>query len=94
MIVNTALQTILPLSALIIVASLISYLLTWLLIKKSKKFLFIVPIILIIVTIIFAVLGLLSQDWGRLGYLIMSFVALGAFFGALISSLILKYKSQ
>ncbi|MBN2268665.1 MAG: hypothetical protein JXC35_04490 [Acholeplasmataceae bacterium] len=94
MMINTALQTILPLSALIIVASLISYLITWLLIKKSKKFLFTVPIILIIVTITFAVLGLLSQDWGRLGYLIMSFVSLGAFFGALISSFILKHKSQ
>ena len=94
MLILNVFQTLLPFSALIIVASLISYFLTWLLIKKHKKLMFLVPCILFITAIGFAIAGMLSQDWGRLGYLIMAFIALGAFFGSLISSFILKSKNK
>lgn len=92
MLILFAVQTLLPISALIIVATLISYVITWFLVKKHPKMMFIMPIILLIITIGFTVLGFLSQDWGRLGYLIMAFISLGIFFGSLISSFIIKSK--
>lgn len=92
--VNTVFQTLLPISALIVITSLISYFLTWLLIKKNKKLMFFIPLILLLITIGFVIAGFLSQDWGRLGYLIMAFVSLGSCFGALISSFILKSKNN
>ncbi|MFA6377940.1 MAG: hypothetical protein WCW63_04855 [Acholeplasmataceae bacterium] len=92
MLILTAVQTFLPLFAVIIVASLISYFLTWFLVKKNSKLIFLIPIILIIITIGFTIAGFLSQDWGRLGYIIMAFISLGIFFGSLISSFIIKSK--
>lgn len=92
--VLTVMQTLLPLAVLIVVASLLSYGITWLIIKKYKKLIFLVPILLMMATIGFAILGFMSQDWGRLGYLIMAFTSLGAFFGALISSFVLRSKQK
>ena len=92
MLILMSVQTLLPLSVVIIFASLISYFLTWFLVKKNSKLIFFMPIILIIMTIGFTIAGFLSQDWGRLGYLIMAFISLGIFFGSLISSFIIKSK--
>jgi ABC-type polysaccharide transport system permease subunit len=92
MLILNAAQTLLPLSAVIIFASLISYVLTWFIVKKNSKLIFLMPIILIMITIGFTIAGFLSQDWGRLGYIIMAFISLGIFFGSLISSFIIKSK--
>lgn len=83
-----------PILLLLLISTLISYFLTSLITKRNMKLLFLIPGIFLTVTIVFAILGFLSQDWGRLGYLIMASIALGMFIGSLISSFIIKSRNK
>ena len=83
-----------PILLLLLISTLISYFLTSLITKKNMKLLFLIPGIFLTAMIVFAILGFLSQDWGRLGYLIMASIALGMFIGSLISSFIIKSRNK
>ena len=80
----------------IVVAILISYLITWVLVKISRKFVFVLPILFGVFSAVFWTLGLLSSDWSALGYLVYGSLGILAFIGSAISSTLiyLKHKKQ
>lgn len=69
-----------------------SFLITFLLIKISKKLVFALPILFLIASIYFWTAGLLSTDWGALGYLIIAIVSVIVLLGSLGSSLLIYFK--
>jgi hypothetical protein len=66
-----------------------SYIITLLIMKISKKLIFIIPILSFLSSAFFWVLAFITDGWGALGYFLYG-ALLGLFFiGALISSIIL-----
>ena len=86
-----------PVAIYLMVMGLISYFISFKISKKNKKRLLILPIIFLGFTIILGVSGLITNDWGALGYLILAVLSLGAFISSLVSSLVIyftKFKNQ
>jgi len=57
--------------------------------RTKKGYVFLLPGVLLAIALAFLVIGLLSQNWSRLGYLLISGLAFVGFVAALISSTIL-----
>lgn len=57
--------------------------------RTKKGYVFLLPGVLLAIALAFLIIGLLSQDWSRLGYLLISGLAFVGFVAALISSTIL-----
>jgi len=89
---DSLLNQILVMGASLLISFGISYLITFFLIKISKKLVFALPILFLIAAIYFWGAGLLSTDWGALGYLVMAILSLIALLGSLGSSLLIYYK--
>lgn len=66
-----------------------SFIVTILLIKLQTKLLFFLPALFGLIAIVFWILGLLSEDFGALGYLIYGSIAIIATVGASISSFLI-----
>ena len=76
----------------VLFAGLVTFPFSAMLSKRNRWMVFIIPGVLAMVAIVFAILGLASDDWSKLGYLLIaSFSALG-FLGSLLSSLILLFR--
>ena len=84
---------IFTMGAAVLIAFGASYLITFLLIKINKKLVFFLPILFFIGAGYFLGAGLLSSDWGALGYLIIAILSVIALLGSIASSLII-YKKQ
>lgn len=69
-----------------------SFVITFLLIKINKKLVFGLPVLSMISAIYFWVSGLLANDWGALGYLIIGILSIIALIGSIASSLIIYFK--
>lgn len=91
MILNVINQA-LTIGAAVAFAFLISYFVTILLVKINRKLLFAMPIAFAVFSAIFWILGLLSDDWGALGFLLYGSFGLIALVGSLISSIIIYKK--
>jgi len=78
----------------LVIAVLISYLITWILIKISKKLIFLLPILFGLFSAVFWILGLLSSDWSALGFLIYGSLGVIAFVGSCISSIFIFIKHK
>ena len=78
----------------LVVAVLISYLITWILVKIKKKLVFLLPILFGLFSAVFWILGLLSDDWSALGFLIYGSLGLIAFVGSCISSVFIFIKHK
>ncbi|AUD65855.1 hypothetical protein BK011_09210 [Tenericutes bacterium MZ-XQ] len=83
---------VLIMGASLLIAFGASYLITFLLIKISKKLVFALPVLFLIASIYFWTAGLLSTDWGALGYLIIAVVSVIVLLGSLGSSLLIYFK--
>ncbi len=69
-----------------------SFVITFLLIKIDKKLVFGLPVLSLISAIYFWVSGLLANDWGALGYIIIGILSIIALIGSIASSLIIYFK--
>ncbi|MDD3713211.1 MAG: hypothetical protein PHZ28_06945 [Candidatus Izemoplasmatales bacterium] len=78
----------LPIIIYVLVAILISYFITKKVAKKNKLSLLILPGIFLALTLVTGTFGMIVNDWGALGYLIIAVLSLGALVGSLVSSLI------
>jgi hypothetical protein len=88
---TTTLMTLteyLPIIIYVLITILISYFITKKIAKNNKLNLLILPGIFLILTIVTGTFGMIVNDWGALGYLIIAALSLGALIGSLISSLI------
>ena len=72
----------------------VSYLFDIMLYRLNKKFIFVMPAIFLIGGIILFILGLLSDDWGALGFLLYSSFSLIAFVGSLFAALLMWYRKR
>lgn len=86
------LSQILTMSIAVLIAFGASFVITFLLIKISKKLVFGLPILSLVSAIYFWGAGLLSNDWGALGYLIIGVLSIIALIGSVASSLIIYFK--
>ncbi|AUD63819.1 hypothetical protein BK010_09540 [Tenericutes bacterium MO-XQ] len=86
------LNQVLVMGGTLLIAFGASYLITFLLIKISKKLVFALPILFLIASAYFWGAGLLSTDWGALGYLIIAVLSVIALLGSLGSSLLIYFK--
>ncbi len=76
----------------VLFAGLVTFPFSAMLSKNNRWMVFVIPGVLALIAIVFAILGFVSEDWGRLGYLLIaSFSALG-FLGSLLSSMFLLFK--
>ncbi|MDY0010812.1 MAG: hypothetical protein RBR96_03660 [Candidatus Izemoplasmatales bacterium] len=88
---TTTLMTLteyLPVIIYVLATILISYFITKKIAKNSKLHLLILPGIFLVLTLVTGAFGMIVNDWGALGYLIIASLSLGALIGSLISSLI------
>ena len=72
----------------------ISYLIDIFLVKVNKKAVFVLPAIFFTLGLVFWILGLVSDDWGALGYLLYGSFAGIAFVGSLIAGLLMWFKKK
>jgi lipid-binding SYLF domain-containing protein len=84
----------LPAIIFVLAFGLFSYFISRAIAKKDLKLVFLIPGIMLVVTIVFGALGLLANDWSALGYLIIASLAAGAFIGSLVASLILYFQNR
>lgn len=87
---TTTLMTLteyLPVIIYVLATILISYFITKKIAKNSKLHLLILPGIFLVLTLVTGAFGMIVNDWGALGYLIIASLSLGALIGSLISSL-------
>lgn len=82
----------LPIVLYVLIFGLISYFISIPIAKKNKKNLFILPGVLLVITLILIVSAYATNDWGALGYFILGALALGGFIASLAASLILYFK--
>lgn len=68
-----------------------SYLITFLLVKISSKLVFALPILFLVSSVYFWGAGLLSRDWGALGFLIIAVLSVIALLGSIGSSLLIYF---
>lgn len=72
----------------------ISYLIDIFLVKVNKKAVFVLPAIFFTLGLVFWILGLVSDDWGALGYLLYGSFAAIAFVGSLLAGLLMWFKKK
>jgi hypothetical protein len=87
-------EQVLPIVLLVIFSGLVSWPISLILRKFNPYFVFIVPGILGTLGVVLWILGLLSTDWGRLGFLLYGSIALGGFVGSLLVSLWIWFKKK
>ncbi len=80
-----------PVVLYLIIMGLISYFISLKISKRNIKLLLTIPLIFLGFTIILGVSGLITNDWGAIGYLILAVLSLGAFLSSLVSSLIIYF---
>jgi hypothetical protein len=78
----------------VVVSGLISYFISFLLSKANDKLIFVLPIVSFVGAIVFWMLGLTSNDWSALGYLLYAGFATIFFVGSIIASLLLWKKNK
>ncbi|MCR3906736.1 MAG: hypothetical protein NUK62_06930 [Tenericutes bacterium] len=83
------LSQLLSLVVALLFSTLVSYAITYFLIRIHKKLYFLLPVFFVIFSAILWGLGFLSDDWGALGYMLYGAFALIAAVGSFISSMIL-----
>ena len=88
----TLLSTISPLIIAAILVGLVNYVIGRLLAKIKPILVFLLPILLLLLSALLWILGLTSQDWSALGYLLYAGIVSAAFLGSLLSSLLLWRK--
>lgn len=84
-------QIITPLISFLIVF-VISFGIDLLLLKVNKKLLLILPIFFFVAALILWILGFISDNWGRLGFMIYAAFSTIAFVGSLVAFLILWFR--
>lgn len=84
----------LPLIIAFVISILITYAINSALIKRNRYYVYIMPTIFLILSIIFWISGLLANDWSGLGYLLLAVLSSIIFVGSLLSALYLFFKSQ
>lgn len=92
-----SLETYLSVVFIFILSGLINYWLSGVLSKKNKWLVFIIPGIVLSISIAFLILGITANDdtgWAALGYLLISGFTLFVFIGTLISSIILFFRHK
>lgn len=72
----------------------ITYLIDIFLAKVKKILVFALPSLFLIAGILFFVLGLLSDDWGALGFLLYGAFSAIAFVGSLIAGLVMWFRKK
>ncbi len=82
------------LGAGILAAFVVSFLITTVLVKISRKLVFFLPTVLFLFSAIFWILGLLASDWAAFGLLLYGSLGVLAFIGSLVSSIIIYKKTK
>ncbi len=90
MLILTSVSRFIPFIVGILIAFLVGYVSVIVFRKLSKKLTFLVPIFFLAVMVLFAILGFISTDWGRLGYLIFASLGFIALIGSVIASWVNK----
>lgn len=91
------LQLYLNMFFIFLASGLINFWLSGVLSKKNKWLVFIIPGIVLAISVTFLVLGITANDdtgWAALGYLLISGFTLFVFIGTLISSIILFFRHK
>ena len=70
----------------------ITYLINLWLVKKKKWYVFILPVIFFVIGIVFWALGLISDDWDALGFIIFGVISALLSVGSLLSALLVYFK--
>lgn len=92
-----SLETYLSVVFIFLVSGLINFWLSGVLSKKNKWLVFIIPGIVLSISVAFLILGITANDdtgWAALGYLLISGFTLFVFIGTLISSIILFFRHK
>ena len=72
----------------------VSYLFDIFLYRLNKKFIFGMPLIFFIAAVVLWILGLLSDDWGALGFLLYASFSTIAFLGSILAALLMWYRKK
>lgn len=72
----------------------ITYVIDIFLVKVKKILVFALPVLFLVAGIAFFILGLLSDDWGALGFLLYGVFSAIAFVGSLIAGLVMWYRKK
>jgi hypothetical protein len=83
-----------PIAIAAVISGVISYFISFLLMKIHRLLIFLIPGILGILSILLLIMGLMAEDWSILGiYILFSFALIG-FVGTLVASLILWFRTK
>lgn len=91
------LQLYLNMFFIFLASGLINFWLSGVISKKNKWLVFIIPGIVLAISVAFLILGITANDdtgWAALGYLLISGFTLFVFIGTLISSIILFFRHK